>query len=525
MSSLKDTMKHASIYSSASVLGRLVSFLMLPFYAHILRDNGYAVIGMLDAGVALLVTMLAYGVRGTNILFYHEEKDPAKKKTVISTGIFVIVVVAGALTIPGIIFSRPIAGLLLDNPDYNHLLIMALISFVFQMGGQGASSWLLIQSHSVKFVAINLFKLILGLSLNIWLVLIQDMGLNGFFISALVTAIMGNSLLMYIAFKNCGTRYDHVVAIKMRDFLLPLIPGNMVSFVSRQIERYLVKFQIDLSSVGVLEMGYKFPVLISQLITTPFMQSWNTRRLEIADQPDAGRKLGQMFTFFLFLVSFLGLVMAVIIKPALVILTPAEFHPAYRIAQVDIITIIFNGVYYHVTFGLFYTKHTRTVALIKGWTSAVKIGLAWICISMWGIAGAAWAAAIISVSAASLGYHFAQKHYQIHLEWKKILSMSGVAVGMFLFLSNWDPSGTTIYQTINGNWLPALTEKIVASPLGTWKDGKVSIILAERSAPLTECVLKGGLSALFGFYFVLVHDGTKKKMLRVLRSLTRQSQA
>jgi len=73
--------------------------------------------------------------------------------------------------------------------------------------------------------------------------------------------------------------------------------------------------------------------------------------------------------------------------------------------------------------------------------------------------------------------------------------------------------------------LPALTEKIVASPLGTWKEGKVSIILAERSAPLTECVLKGGLSALFGFYFVLVHDGTKKKMFRVLRSLTRQSQA
>jgi len=514
MSSVKETMKHASIYSMAAVLGKMVGFLMLPFYANILQSSGYAVIGMLDAGVALLVSMLAFGVRGASVRLYHDQDKPEEKKAVISTGIAIILVVSSLMVIPLFLFSRPIASLLLDNADYSRFLIMALITFIFDMCGQGASSWLLIQSQSVKFAAINLLRLIMGLSLNIWLIVIEGMGLDGYFISMVTTSILVNCILMFYTFRDCGKSFDRRIAKQFRDFLLPLIPGNLMSFASRQAERYLVKFQIDLASVGILEMGYKFPVLIAQLITRPFMQSWNTRRFEIADEPTANRRIGEMYTYYLFLVTFMGLVMAVIIKPLLTILTPPEFHTAYRIAQVEIITMILSGSYFHLTFGLLYVKHTHTLARIRGWTAIIKVGISWFCISLWGIAGAAWSAAIIGLCMVVVGFICAQRQYHICMEWKKIALICCLALGMFTILNLCNLADIAIYQTIENRWLPLLIDGIKSSPLGDWKDGKLPIVLAERCAPITEMVVNGFLSALFGLLLPLIHNETRHKLLK-----------
>jgi len=39
----RQTFKHTIIYSMGTVFGRLASFLMLPFYAHIFQAKGYGV--------------------------------------------------------------------------------------------------------------------------------------------------------------------------------------------------------------------------------------------------------------------------------------------------------------------------------------------------------------------------------------------------------------------------------------------------------------------------------------------------
>ncbi len=519
MSSVKETMKHAGIYSTAAMLGKLVGFLMLPFYAHILRGEGYAVIGLLDAGLALIISLLGYGVRGTCIRLYHAQEDPDDKKAVVSTGVYLVATASLIYTVPLMIFSRPLAGLLLDNPDYNRLMIIALVGLVFEMAGQGASCWLLIRSRSVQFAGINLLRLLTGLSLNIWLIVILQMGLDGYFISSLVTSVLSNSILMYHAFKGCGTRFSKPIAKQILSFLTPLIPGNLVSFASQQAERYLVRFQIDLASVGVLEMGYKFPVIIVQFVTTPFMQSWNTRRFEMADEPGAPVSIGRMFTYYLFLTTYIALVMAVIIQPMLVILTPPEFHLAYRVAWVEILALVMAGSYYHLTFGLLYAKDTGTLARIRGWTSVFKVGLSWLLITTFGFAGAAWSGAIIAAVSLLVGYRLSQKRYAIVMEWSKILLIISTALGLFFVLTNWDPSGMALFRFIEGKIIPAITQLVAATPLGDWKNGKLPNLLSNRSQPLTLALVMALFSMPYGLLSLMVHDGAKQRVNSFLRRL------
>ena len=140
----RETFKHAAIYSSAAILGKLIGFLMLPFYAHILRDIGYGVIGMIESTMTILVSLLAHGLRGAIIRIYHEEEGENKQK-VISTGVLLLGAVTLVMVGLTMLASRPLSQLLLGDPAYYKLLCLALGGFFFDLTGQAAGATLLIE--------------------------------------------------------------------------------------------------------------------------------------------------------------------------------------------------------------------------------------------------------------------------------------------------------------------------------------------------------------------------------------------
>lgn len=502
----RDTMRHAAIYSGAAILGRLVAFIMLPFYAHLLRGEGYAVIGMIDVGLSLLGSLLGSGLSGAIMLYYHEEKEPARKRRVISTGVVIATAASFALVLLPMLFARPISSVLLDDANLSHLLVMALVGFVVSMAGQTATSWLLIRSRSVAFAVMSTLSLFTSLSLNILFVVVLNMGLDGYFIANLLSCLLMNAIFVALAVRDCGWSFDRAVARYMRKYMLPLIPGNVVVFVSRQAERVLVKFQVNLAAVGILEMGYKFPIMIAQLITTPFTQAWFTRRFEIAEQPEAPSQIGRMFTYFLFLVCYAGLVMAVTIKPVLIVLTPPEFHLSYRIAQLEILTLILNGCDSHLSFGLYYAKHTAVITKLRIVTAAVKIGLAYLFINAWAINGAAFSAAIMAAVTLVAAYHLAQKRYHIEVEWLKVGVLAGCAISIFTVVRLWDFTRLPGFSLIADDFTPWLAHMFQGTFVETWRDGVLMKTLREDSQQIAEIVVNGSVAMVYGLLLPWVRD-------------------
>ncbi len=517
MSIVRSTFRHASVYTIAAVLGKLISFFMLPFYAHVLQDVGYGVIGMIETGMALLLSLMAYGAQGGIIRIYHE-KTPDLKPRVVSTGVLLVGAVSVVLTALVAIFARPLSGLLLESAEQSNLLFMALAGFVLEITGIAAASILLIKKRSVTFSIIGLVRLFLGLGTSIWFVLVLDWGLFGYFLSSLVTVLVTTACFIVIALRACGHVYDRKIARELITFLLPLVPGNLASFVSRQVERVLVRFQLSLESVGVLEMGYKFPVLIGLLISQPFMRSWNTTRTEIADEPDAPQRIGRVFTYFLLLVSFGGLLIVVNIRTVLELLTPPEFWPAYRIARLEVLTMILQGCYMHVGFGLYYAKETKTMALIRGVMSAVKVGLSFLFISLWGLYGAAFSAVVCQAAVTTWGGTISQRRYRIDLEWRKLILISLTAVVLFVVLANLDLTGFGPYRWLRDTAVPEVVDIVAGTSLGEWKDGKIVRVLMERSGLISDLILRTLLCCGYLVVFPVIHRETRERVARVFRS-------
>jgi O-antigen/teichoic acid export membrane protein len=488
----KNILKHTAIYGFASFSGKFVGFLMLPFYAHIFKTEGYGIIGVLDASLGLLSAILSPSIVSAVIRFYHEEPEKDKETVIITT----LALMWGLIFFISpiiLLSSHKISSFLIGSPKFHLFVSFTFISLALDVSGQTAGSFLIINQRSLK------------------------LGLTGYFVSAIITAFITSSIFHIIAIKNCGVRFDRTIAIKIIRFQLPLIPSQLIGYLARQAERVLVRFMVNLQAVGVLEMGYKFPPLLGLLITQPFFRTWHTKRTEIAEKPGAPEEIGRMFTNYLFVIIFLGLMLSVNIKNIIEILTPPEFWPAYKIARIEIITVILVGSCQHMIFGLYYEKMTKKISFIISTTSVVKIIISLILIKYWGIMGAAYSACVIG--AVRLGWYYkeSQKLYFLPIEYKKILvlTLSALSIHFVLNQIQYDQFFIGIYA--KNHILIPFSSFLAESHLGTWKSGKLIHLFLSKQIQIIACVINSIFCLSFLFLLPFIRPSFGRKVLEFCR--------
>jgi len=515
MSVDRSTFKHAAVYSAAAMLSRMIGFVLLPLYAHELQAIGYGIIAMVDLAVGFLLSLLAQGIRGGLVRFYHEEKDPARKKDVVPTGTRLVILATSVLVLLTMLLSRPISSVMLGDGGYWYLICLGAVSFLLQFVGDTASSILLIRRRSLTYSGVSVIQLVLGILLNFTFIVVLKWGVTGYFLAAIGTALVATAFFMWLLIRSCGWSYDSEVARKLIDFQLPLVPGSLAAFLARQAERVLLRFMDALESVGILEMGYKFPVLLTLMIHQPFMRSWDTRRVEIAEEPDGPQRLGRMYTYGLFMMLAAGLIMAVCIRELIMILLPHEFWPAYRIARIEILTVLMQSSMYHFIFGIFYMKKTKDWAIVRGWCAAIKVGMSVVFISLWGLYGAAYSACGTMLIMLVWGTWLGMKHFFFPIEKAKVGLLLGGAVAMFLILQGADMKSIGLFDPIRTSWMPWLISNLDGTFFSTWKEGKVIVLLNERLDLIVDMTMRGLLASGYIVLLPLVHDPSRWKVQKM----------
>ncbi len=429
MSITRETFRHTAIYSLATVLGRLVSFIFLPVYAHMFRTEGYGVLGILDASLGLLTIPFAAGFHNAILKFYHDEEQD-RSGIAITTALWMAWGLSSALVAIPLLFSSSISRFLLGDSTYSPHLRLALLTFVLDVGAQSASTYLVIRQKSVLYSVVGVLRLCVGIFLNVWLVVILQIGLIGFFVTSLVSAAMSLVIFLWPVVRVYGLRFDPTLGGRMLRFQLPLVPGDLVAYASRQADRFFVRFLESLESVGVLEMGYKFPPLLSLVVVQPFVRAWQTKYFEIADSEGASAEIGRMFTKYFFALAFCGLLLSINVENVIIVLTPPEFWPATKIARIDIVTTIAAGVNAYLALGLLYQKRTKRLGGIRFSAAPVKILLSFFFIYFLGIQGAAYSALIVEMGLVLWIGTSAQETYPVALEYRKLSVIAATAILM-----------------------------------------------------------------------------------------------
>jgi O-antigen/teichoic acid export membrane protein len=499
-SHISSTFKNASIYAAASIMSKAVGFIMIPIYAHQLGTEGYGIIGMIEVVTSVLGIFVSYGVSSAVNRFFFERKTYEDRNVLISTSIIAMIVITGVICTPGLVFNSQIADLAFGVEGSGFYITLAIFAFMAESGAIIGQQYLLILQRSVLISVLSVFRLIIALSLNIYLIVFLKMGVLGVLYSSLVT-----SLIFFIFFNaytliRTGIHFNTSDAKEIIHFSLPLVPGYIAMFIRSNADRILLRSCMGIAEIGIYSMVMKFSLLIGLFVQEPFMKTWVPKRMEICDSIDGPETISKIVTLHLTMMIFVGLLLSLEIPLLIKILTPREFWVPAVVGFFAVFSRIAFNTYYHFVFGLLYGKKTLIISMIQIAAAILSVPLYYVFIKSYGILGGFVAALIVFLGQCTLSYYLAQPYYRVPYEWKKILTAIAVAVLLFMVINpiNFEQSILAVF--IKTHVAPVLNKILVWFNLDAFRDGKLINIVNQK----LETIIEGSLKGILGILYLII---------------------
>jgi O-antigen/teichoic acid export membrane protein len=496
-SHISRTFKHAIVYGGATILTKVISFIMLPIYANCIGAEGYGIIGMIDTIISIATLVIGYGITGAMWRFYFQKETEDERKTLVSTTIILMFLLVVGVSIPIMLLHKQLAYLALGRSDLGYYVIIAILAFVCEMTSRTAEAYILIRQKPFIFSALAIFRMAIGLSLNIYLIVYQQMGVLGFLYSSLICSFVMSIINHGYTIHFVGTRFNKSMAREALSFSLPLLPGYVAMFFRGNVDRWIIRTFMGLAQVGAYEMLNKFVSLLGVLVIDPFAKSWDPKRLEICETPEGPRTIARMFTLQFALMLYISLILSLETPLLLHMLTPKEFWLGSGVVFMMTMARVLSYSYYQLYFGLFYSKKTNLMSNIQITSSIMDMSLNFILIPQLGLLGAVITSCITYSSQCYLGFSMAREYYVIPFQWSKVFQTALVFMLLFIVINQLSVENLGINEQLKKGLTPAITESIKILHLDAMNNGKILSYSINNIGMLIEALLKLFLSLLF----------------------------
>ena len=412
--------RHSLIYALGNMMQRIVALLLLPVYTRFLTPHDYGVKELVGISTDVVGMLIATAISGAIYRFYFEYEEDNDRNEVISSAIIAIACF-GLLTICLLSFAtKTMAKIILDSSELYFYFLISFVSLWFQSLNNIAYNYLRANQQSLKFIVFSFCKMAIAIGLNIYFVCFLKIGVLGILISTLITAILMSFVLVIPLCVKIGLHFSVEKIKQMLKFGIPLIASQMGAFIVHLSDRFFIKGYCSIADAGLYSLGYRFGALPSAFISDPFNQTWQPRRFEIYKQEDAEKVFGKIFTYFLLIMFFAGLVISVLTKEILMIMADEQFWSAYKIVPIIVMATTIFSFHYHLNMGILISKKTKYLAYINFSNGIFVLLLNFLLIPKYGIFGAAFATLIAFIYKVSLTYYFSSKYYKIYFEFLRI---------------------------------------------------------------------------------------------------------
>jgi O-antigen/teichoic acid export membrane protein len=429
---MKSVAKHFLVYGLGNILSRIVGFILIPVYTHYLTTSEYGTLELLELTTYIAAMFLALGISQSVMRFYYDSEEPKKRQEIVSTALLSI----WAISLGGIcwfiLFSPSISILVFKNVNNAGLFRLIFLTMALSLANEIPLSFIRAQQKSLLFTAISVSRLALSLGLNILFIVGFGWGIRGIILSGVISQGIASIFLSAYTLKQTGISFSWANLKEMMKYGIPYIPGGLGMFVLNFVDRFFLQRFTSLSEVGIYSLGYKFGMVINPLVTDPFFSIWRPKMFEFAKREDAKDIYSVMLTYFLFLEIFLALGISVLIKDVLVIISSPEYHSAYKVVPLILLSYILWGAYFHVQVGILLKKKTRNIAYVVTISAVSNLLFNYVLIPRIGIWGAAFSTLASFGIMFVLNYLISNRIYHVRYEFVRICKLLALAVALYL---------------------------------------------------------------------------------------------
>ena len=446
---LEKLAKQTAIYGISTILGRMLSYLLTPFYTRIFVEGEYGIITDVYALIPFALVVLTMGMESSYFRFAAKAEaaggdvEQGKRKLFATT--WGITSLAALLFFVVIALFRNEASALMGadyvaNPSY--VVIVAAIVMMDVMACIPFAR-LREQGRAKTFVVFKLLNIVLQV---LFAVVFWGMGLfaSGFgvgwaFVANLLASVI-TLVAVLIASGGVGLRIDRGLLGSIFIYSLPLllsgIAGTANEFIDRQFIKYLVPEAVAMGQLGVYGAITKIAVVMTlftqmyRFAAEPFFLA-NYRKEEFKAMNAAALKYFVMVSMFI----FLGIALY---RDIFALIVGKNFRQGIDILPVVLGANILSGVWLNLSFWYKREEKTKYALWITLIGLAASVGFGFLLIPRMGYYGAAWSRFAAEVVMVAVSIVLNKLYYPTPYQFGRIVEYVVLALAIF-FVAEWLP--------------------------------------------------------------------------------------
>lgn len=446
-SNIRRMVGHASIYAAGNIMRQLVGFLMLPVYTRYLTPADYGVVGLITFAISLIEPLFGARLGMAIPKYYSDAQDSKSQATVVSTALVITGFVSTITTVFLVFLRTPTSQGLFGTTEYSTIVGFFAVLIVTQALEQYALVFIRLQQRPWVFVGVNLVKLIIQLSLNIWLVVFMELGVLGIAVSAMASSTAFAVLLMAYTLRHVGFGFDRILAGKLFRFCWPLWLAGLAGLYIGSSNRFYLRLFSSLDDVGLYELAVKFAGIITLLVWQPFQQYWQVERFRCHKLDDAEAIFQNVFSIASILLVLAALGVAIYAQPVIRVMAAPEFHRASIAVPFLSFGAVFASLVIFLNFSFFISEETKWISRINYFIAAVITIFYLLLIPRWGYVGAALSLLLAQAVQFIVTYYIGARFYDMGISLKplgRILLIAAIAS----WLANEMVTGTSLWEDV-----------------------------------------------------------------------------
>lgn len=456
--SLKKLASETAIYGVSSILGRILGFVLVPYYTRIFSTAEYGIVSLISASIAFVMVLYTYRME---LAYFRYGTDKNLDRTQIFNVCLSSIVLTTLFFTIIFFFLAPTYAEYQHIPDRVNLIYLALGIIFFDVLNEIPKAKLRLDSRPIRFAFIQMTNIGVNLGLVFFFLLFcpiileneslsfihgfinkvyhPNFGIGYIFLANIIASFIV-FLLLLPEWKNFKLLIDKLLWKKMMKYSLPMAVVGFSFIINEMLDRTIMinylpgSIEENKSQLGIYSANYKIAMILA-LFFQAFRYGAEPFFFKQKDKKEAYQSYADVAKYF-FIISILGFLFITLYLDFFKQIIDEPYWEGISVVPILLMANLFLGMYYN--FSVWYKISDRTMfgAYISMTGAIVTILLNMWWLPIFGYHGSAWATVICYGLMMSLSYILGRKYLPMPYQIGKMFSFLILGIGTYL-LSVW----------------------------------------------------------------------------------------
>ncbi len=435
MNPLKKLFKQTFIYGLATVLPRMLSFILVPVYTKAMATGTYGEVAVIFSWFAIFNVFLAYGMETAFFRFNSNSDD---KQKVVSTSLLSILVSTLVFLVVALTFKESLASLLsIDFKYISYVIIILVLDALVII----PFAWLRATEKPMQYAIVKITNVAINLGLTIFFLLAlpslvensPESVFNGLYkpnfevsyiFIANVIASGITLLMMFKLYLKSSYVFDAVLWKKMLKYSIPIMLAGVAFTINEVFDKILLERllpeHIADEEVGKYAACYKLALFMT-LFATAFRMGIEPFFFSHSKSENPQKTYAQITNYFVILGSVILLAVVVFADVLKVIfIQNKDYWVAMPVLPIIVLASFFLGIYHNLSVWYKVTDKTKVGAYISFIGATLTIIINYTFIPYFSYMASAVATLVAYGSMMFLSFYFGRMYYPIPYNLRKI---------------------------------------------------------------------------------------------------------